>query len=149
MQVHCHFQINLQCIQKVYVRGVEGGSVRVPLHIVELESDLVSGSVVAGVLPTLPVEGVTLLLGNDIAGEKVLSHIVTSRTPVVDDATEKLVQEMPDVFPSCAVTRSMTREQENEEQEDILADTFFSRVEESCGNDDANIGHSQIPKISR
>ena len=133
----------------VFVRGVEGGSVRVPLHSVELKSDLVSGSVVVGVLPSLPVEGVTLLLGNDIAGEKVLPHIVMSRTPVVDDATEKLVQEMPDVFPSCAVTRSMAREQEKEEQEDILADTFFSRLEESCDNDDVDIDHSQMPKISR
>ena len=100
----------------VFVRGVEGGSVRVPLHSIELKSDLVSGSVVVGVLPSLPMEGITLLLGNYIAGEKVLPHVVMSRTPVVDDATEKLVQEMPDVFPSCAVTRSMAREQEKEEQ---------------------------------
>ena len=133
----------------VFVRGVEGGTVRVPLHSVELKSDLVSGSVVVGVLPSLPVEGVTLLLGNDIAGEKVLPHVVMSRIPVVDDATEKLVQEMPDVFPSCAVTRSMAREQEKEEQENILADTFFSRLEESCDNDDEDIDHSEMPKISR
>ena len=130
---------------EVVVTGVEGGSVRVPLHSVELKSDLVSGSVVVGVMPTLPVEGVTLLLGNDIAGEKVLPHIIPSRTPVVDEATEKLVQEMPDVFPSCAVTRSMASK---EKEDDILADTFFSRLDDHC-DDAVDIDHVQVPKISR
>ncbi|XP_071483344.1 uncharacterized protein [Diadema antillarum] len=143
------FSVESSVDSEVFVRGVEGGSVRVPLHNIELKSDLVSGSVVVGILPTLPVEGVTLLLGNDIAGEKVLPHFLPSKTPVVDEATEKLVQDMPDVFPSCAVTRSMARELEKEEQEDILADTFFSRLEESSNSDDAHMDHGQMSEISR
>ena len=74
---------------------------------------LASGPVVVGVLPTLPVEGVTLLLGNGIAGEKVVPYPIKSATPVSDNSrpTEELVKEMPKVFSSCAVTRSMAREQ--------------------------------------
>ena len=54
---------------EVFVKGVKGGAVRVPLHSIELSCDLASGPRVVGVLLTLPVEGVSLLLGNDIAGE--------------------------------------------------------------------------------
>ena len=37
----------------------------VRLHKVNLVSDLVTGSVVVGTRPTLPIKGVSLLLGND------------------------------------------------------------------------------------
>ena len=46
----------------VLIHGVELGFVRVLLHKVFLQSDLVSGSVIVGVCPTLPVDGVNLLL---------------------------------------------------------------------------------------
>ena len=35
----------------------------VPLHQVNLKSDLVSGPVVVGLRPKLPMEGISLLLG--------------------------------------------------------------------------------------
>ena len=34
-----------------------------------------SGPVVVGIRPTIPVEGVTLVLGNDLAGERVNPHL--------------------------------------------------------------------------
>ena len=40
------------------------------LHKVNLVSDLVAGSVVVGIRPTIPIKGVSLLLGNDLAGVK-------------------------------------------------------------------------------
>lgn len=46
----------------VLIQGVELGFVKVPLHEIGLRSDLVSGNVVVGVRPTLPVKGVSLLL---------------------------------------------------------------------------------------
>ena len=133
-----HFSDESFVNSEVLVKGVEleGGAVRVPLHSIELSCDLASGPVVVGVLPTLPVEGVTLLLGNDIAGEKVVPYPIKSATPVSDNSTEELVKEMPEVFSSCVVTRSMAREQ-NEDREYSLEDTFMCRLdEESKGNDD-------------
>lgn len=44
------------------------GYVEVPLHKVHLTSDLVIGEVVVGVRPSLPVPGVEVILGNDLAG---------------------------------------------------------------------------------
>ncbi|KAJ8038764.1 hypothetical protein HOLleu_16286 [Holothuria leucospilota] len=41
----------------VLIQGVECGFISVPLHKINLKSDLVSGSVIVGVRPTLPVKG--------------------------------------------------------------------------------------------
>ena len=43
----------------------------VPLHKVHLKCGLVTGPVVVGVRPSLPVQGVSLVLGNDLAGGQV------------------------------------------------------------------------------
>ena len=45
--------------------GIEGGCVNVALHKVNLVSDLVTGSVVVGTRPTLPIKEVSLLLGKN------------------------------------------------------------------------------------
>ncbi|KAJ8349457.1 hypothetical protein SKAU_G00245870 [Synaphobranchus kaupii] len=55
----------------VLVRGFGSTQLNVPLHCVNLESDLVRGEVVVGVLSVLPVEGVDVILGNDLAGALV------------------------------------------------------------------------------
>ena len=49
------------------------------LHRARLDSGLVTGSVIAGLAATLPVTGVQLLLGNDLAGDQV----VTDPDPVM------------------------------------------------------------------
>ncbi|KAJ8349013.1 hypothetical protein SKAU_G00276020 [Synaphobranchus kaupii] len=55
----------------VLVCGIGSTQLNVPLHCVNLESDLVWGEVVVGVLSVLPVEGVDVILGNDLAGALV------------------------------------------------------------------------------
>ena len=68
----------LPCSDKSYsgshvmIQGIEMGMVPVPLHWVHLESALVTGFFRVGVQPALPVTGVTFILGNEIAGGKVL-----------------------------------------------------------------------------
>ena len=51
----------------VLVQGVELGVLKVPLH-------LVSGGVIVGVRPTLPIQGIAFIMGNDLAGCKVNLH---------------------------------------------------------------------------
>ena len=55
----------------VWLQGL-GGCVKAPLQVVNLESDLVSAPVLVGIHPTLPMEGVSFIIGNDLAGDKVL-----------------------------------------------------------------------------
>ena len=48
--------------KSIVIQGIEGGFSKFPLHCVNLVSEVVSGSVVVGVLNTLPVKGVSMLL---------------------------------------------------------------------------------------
>ncbi|VDI53681.1 Hypothetical predicted protein [Mytilus galloprovincialis] len=65
----------------VLLQGVELGCIDVPLHRIYLKSDLITGPVVVGVRPNLPVEGVTLLLGNDLARNKVVAEPIVTSEP--------------------------------------------------------------------
>ena len=56
----------------VLISGVEMGVLEVPLHEVNIKSSLINGNIVIGMRPSLPVDGISLILGNDLAGEKVM-----------------------------------------------------------------------------
>ena len=43
-----------------------------PLHNIYLSGDLVTGLLAVGIRPFSPFKGVHLLLGNDLAGDKVV-----------------------------------------------------------------------------
>ena len=55
----------------VLISGVEMGVLEVPLHEVNIKSSLIN-VIHVGMKPSLPVEGISLILGNDLAGEKVM-----------------------------------------------------------------------------
>ena len=90
--------------ESVIVQGIEGGSVHVHLHKVNLVSDLVIGSVVVGTRPTLPIKGVSLILEKDWVGGKVATDPKLTSKPITLVSTEKLEEVIPGIFPSCAVT---------------------------------------------
>ena len=54
------------------VRGFGMQFVGIPLHTIHLDSELVTGPVIVGVSDEFPVGGVSFILGNDLAGGKVL-----------------------------------------------------------------------------
>lgn len=55
--------------------GIGLTKMSVPLHRVLLFSDLIQGEVELGVRPALPVEGVSVILGNNLAGGRVWSEL--------------------------------------------------------------------------
>ena len=81
----------------VLIQGVKCGFVSVPLHEIQLRSNLVSGSVIIGVRPTLPIKGVSLLLGNDLAGDRVVVNPIATNKPSAFDNTEQLQKEIPNL----------------------------------------------------
>ena len=93
----------------VLIQGVECGTVNIPLHHVNLSSDLVTGLVAIGITPSLPFKGVHLLLGNDLAGDKVVVNPLVTDTPNIGQTDDPIEQEIPDLYPSCAVTRAMAK----------------------------------------
>lgn len=90
-----------------------------PLHKVTLACGFVEGDVDVGVRSQLPVEGVHMILGNDLAGCKVWAdgnpNIFKNPTSVSPVGLSLQCSSVPsDVFPVCAVTRAASRVKEGE-----------------------------------
>ncbi|VDI68993.1 Hypothetical predicted protein [Mytilus galloprovincialis] len=116
----------------VLLQGVGLGCIDVPPHRIYLKSDLITGPVVVGIRPNLPVEGVTYLLGNDLARNKVVAELYVTSEPVVD---VKLPEDDAELYPACVVTRAMARKQQDEDLQENqfdymdLSDTFLADIE--------------------
>ncbi|KAI2665733.1 Transposon Ty3-G Gag-Pol polyprotein [Labeo rohita] len=111
------------CGAIVLVQGFEMGVVSVPLHLMHLQCDLDTGFVKVGVCPSLPVRGV--ILGNDLAGGKVMPILEVLDKPAVSSAPDILTESYPEVFSACAVTRAQLR---SAGDETVLADSFMAPV---------------------
>ncbi|XP_057211844.1 uncharacterized protein LOC130567622 [Triplophysa rosa] len=115
---------------EVLIRGIEMRCVNVPLHTVYLKSDIVTGLVNLAVREQLPVEGVDLILGNDLVGGSVFPTPIVTYLPDTSQNVE-LVEKFPSVFPTCVVTRAQA--QKFKEVVDLsnsfMADDVFKAVE--------------------
>lgn len=58
------------------IRGIGLQTLSVPLHRVKLTSELVCGEVTLGVRPYLPVDGVMIILGNNLAGSRLWQDVI-------------------------------------------------------------------------
>ena len=109
--------------------GVELGIFNVPLHKICLRSPLVNGPVVLRVRPSLPVQGVNLILGNDLAGGKVMANSHILQMPCI----EETITNGPELFSASAVTQAMSRDAPKQSIQDVseiplnvwLADTIL------------------------
>ena len=93
-----------------------------------MSSDLVNGPVAVGIRQTLPFKGVALLLGNDLAGDKIVVNPLVTDTPCMDQSPDH-EQELPDLYPSCAVTRAMAKKAMLTENQSgvYLTDSFIGQ----------------------
>ena len=126
--------------ESILAQGIEGTYINVPLHKVFLKSNLVTGQVVVGLRPSLPVKGVSLLLGNDLAGGKVESNIHMISKPSTSDILPEVDTEL---YPSCAVTRAMAKKALEFDSSNIdidnlddvnLSETFLGHLDDSSEN---------------
>ena len=117
----------------VLISGVEMGVLEVPLHEVNIKSSLINGNIVIGMRPSLPVEGISLILGNDLAGEKVMVDPRVVEKPRDDEKTERLAEKFPGIFPASVVTHSMKGKKEaikEQGKEEIgLSGTFLENID--------------------
>ena len=51
-----------------------------------------------GIRPSLPFKGVHLLLGNDLAGDKVVVNPLLTNIPCIDQPPDPIEQEIPDLY---------------------------------------------------
>ena len=82
--------------QHQVIEGVGGTLTSVPLVQLDLECNIINDNIKLGVITEIPVEGVSLIIGNDVAGERV-----TPERP-------RLI-ETPETMPSCVTTRAMAK----------------------------------------
>lgn len=113
------------CCASVLVQGFEMGIVNVPLHRVHLQCDLITGFVKVGVRSSLPVNGVDIILGNDLAGGKVMPVVEVLDSPTVSSSPDIFTKNYPEVFSACAVTRAQMR---RAGEDAALDDTFMASV---------------------
>ena len=117
----------------VLIKGLDSSDYTpVPLYNVYLLSNLVSGHVTLGIRPSLPFDGVHLLLGNDLAGDKVVINPVVTKNPCLNQSPGPIEKEIPSLYPSCAVTQAMNKKKAIEHDINLgvdLADTFMSQCE--------------------
>ena len=69
-----------------------------------IKSSLINDNIVIGMRPSLPVEGISLIVGNDLAGEKVMFDPRVVEKPRDDEKTERLAIKFPGIFPASVVT---------------------------------------------
>ena len=83
--------------------------------------------------PSLSVEGISLILGNNLAGEKVMADPRVVEKPRDDEKTERLAEKFPGIFPASVDTRSMKAKKEaikEQGKEEIgLSGTFLENIE--------------------
>ena len=79
----------------------------------------------------MPFDGIQLILGNDLTSEKVAVNPVLSNTPCTECIPVTAEQEVSDLYPSCAVTRAMSKQQISNDQaayEHELSNTFITHI---------------------
>lgn len=82
------------------IQGIRLNTLSVPLHKVNLNSDLVQSEVVLGVYPALPVDRVHIILGNTFVGECVWANLPS---PILS-----IPQSRPDIESHCEVMCTMS-----------------------------------------
>lgn len=104
------FSKETYCGSDVLVQGIEMGIVKAPLHKLHLQSKLITGFVKVAVRSELPVKGISMIIGNDLAGGKVhpLPEVVDN--PLDEPSVlNKDHAAVLTVFPACAITRAQSR----------------------------------------
>ena len=124
----------------VLIKGVGGDYKPVPLQKVYLKSDLVTGPVEVGIVSEIPVEGVDMVLGNDLAGDRVKADPHMCEGPSIEkEDSDKKSQDDQGTDQACVVTRSKklkAKQETSEEKNEMgLENTFMNRYDR-CQSDD-------------
>ena len=124
----------------VLIKGVGGDYKPVPLQKVYLKSDLVTGPVEVGIVSEIPVEGVDVVLGNDLAGDRVKADPHTCKGPSVErEDSEKKSQDDQGTDQACVVTRSKklkAKQETSEEKNEMGMESTFMNQNDGCQSDD-------------
>ena len=115
----------------VLLKGVDtslGSYPSAPLHQVYISSSHVNGPVTVGITSSLPIDGIDFLLGNDLAGGKVVANSLVTDMP----CNCQQLDPVPNLHPACVVTRA------SKEQESITDTLVWESTDEETSQEDVS-----------
>ena len=124
----------------VLIKGVGGDYKPVPLQKVYLKSDLVTGPVEVGIVSEIPVEGVDMVLGNDLAGDRVKADPHMCKEPSIEkEDSDKKSQDGQGTDQACVVTRSKklkAKQETSEGKNEMGVENTLMNRDDRCQSDD-------------
>ena len=113
------------CKASTTVRGIGMGYIPAPLHRVHIRSKLISGFFSVAARHSFPIQGVDVIMGNDIAKGKVLPSPEVVDVPDTSPDQDEVLEDHPDVFSVSVLTRSQACKQEEDAN---LADSMLAPI---------------------
>ena len=104
---------------------------------------MVSGPVMVGAMTTLPVEGISLILGNNLAGNRVMTDSCMCSMPRLSTESEESELQRSCVFPSYAITRAMAKKNADSAQDTMTE--LVVQMDDSL-TDLSTLSHSNKPQ---
>ena len=131
--------------RNVFIMGVDSDDfVSVPLHNIHLSSRLVSGPVTVGVRSSLPHEGIQLILGNDLVGDKVIVDPILTARPCADSPVDPTEKEIPGLYSACAVTDAGDTKKEEREKKTLKNTHAISKKACDVSNDEIDLSETFV-----
>ena len=125
----------------VLLKGVDtslGSYPSAPLHQVYISSSHVNGPVTVGITSSLPIDGIDFLLGNDLAGGKVVANSLVTDMP----CNCQQLNPVPNLDPACVVTRA------SKEQESITDTLVWESTDEETSQEDVS-ERPESPRLAK
>ena len=125
----------------VLLKGVDtslGSYPSAPLHQVYISSSHVNGPVTVGITSSLPVDGIDFLLGNDLAGGKVVPNSLVTDMP----CNCQQLDPVPNLDPAYVVTRA------SKEQESITDTLVWESTDEETSQEDVS-ERPESPRLAK
>ena len=125
----------------VLLKGVDtslGSYPSAPLHQVYISSSHVNGPVTVGITSSLPIDGIDFLLGNDLAGGKVVANSLVTDMP----CNCQQLDLVPNLDPAGVVTRA------SKEQESITDTLVWESTDEETSQEDVS-ERPESPRLAK
>ena len=125
----------------VLLKGVDtslGSYPSAPLHQVCISSSHVNGPVTVGITSSLPIDGIDFLLGNDLAGGKVVANSLVTDMP----CNCQQLDPVPNLDPAGVVTRA------SKEQESITDTLVWESTDEETSQEDVS-ERPESPRLAK
>ncbi|KAA8591182.1 hypothetical protein FQN60_002125 [Etheostoma spectabile] len=137
------------CKASIIVRGIEMGYVPAPLHRVHVQSKLDSGVFDVAARCSFPISGVEFIMGNYLAGNKVLPSPEVVDIPDTSQHRDEVLKSHPDVFSVSVLTRSQARKQEEDAAlaDSLLAPAFAEDILPSIGLPESSAPEQDAPTM--